>query len=172
MKPQDIVVLLKIAIQRGKPFLQKDLADQLSISHSEFSESLNRSVYAGLLMPDKQLVMSIGLFEFLKSGLRYVFPATLGKITKGIPTAHSAPPLNKTIVSDKDVYVWASAKGDKMGQTIDPLYSAVPQAVSIDHELYELLAFIDGLRVGRAREKQLAAQLLEAKLMGYASKQQ
>ena len=171
MKPQDVVILLKIASLKGEPFLQKEIAEELQISASELSESLNRSVQAGLLMPSKNKVMSLGLLEFLKGGLRYVFPTAPGKITRGIPTAHSAPPLNKTIVSEKDVYVWPYAKGEKLGQTIEPIYDFAPNVIAKDKELYELLTLCDALRVGRAREKTLAAELLEEKIMGYAGKQ-
>ncbi len=168
MKPQDVVILLKIASLKGVPFFQSDIAEELHISKSELSESLNRSVFAGLMMPDKRNVMNLGLIEFLKGGLRYVFPAEPGKKVKGIATAHSAPPLNKTIVSEKDVYVWPYAKGDKMGQAIEPLYKLLPEVAANDKELYELLALTDALRVGRAREKALAAELLEKKIMSYA----
>lgn len=169
MKPQDIVILLKIVSKNGKPFYQSDLADELNISKSELSESLHRSVFAGLLMPDKRTVMRLGLLDFLKGGLKYVFPTHPGKQVKGIVTAHSAPPLNKTIVSEKDVYVWPYAKGNKMGQAIEPLYKLLPEVATKDKELYELLTLADALRVGRAREKALAVELLEQKIMGYAS---
>jgi len=49
MRPQDIVILLKI-IALGKGTWQlKDLARQLFISLSEVSESLNSSQLAGLI---------------------------------------------------------------------------------------------------------------------------
>ncbi len=168
MKPQDIVILLKIVSLNGEPFLQRELAEQLNISKSELSESLHRSVFAALLMPDKKTVMRLGLLEFLKGGLSYVFPTQPGRKVKGIATAHSAPPLNKTIVSENDIYVWPYAKGNKMGQAIEPLYKLLPDVATKDRELYELLALADALRVGRAREKALAAELLEQKIMGYA----
>jgi hypothetical protein len=172
MKPQDIVILLKIASLKGKPFAQKKIAAELYISESELSESLNRSVFAGLLMPDKRAIMSLGLIDFLKSGLRYVFPATPGKIIRGIPTAHSAPPLNGIILQGSDVYVWPSAKGDKRGQAIEPLYKSVPEIALRDNELYQLLALIDAMRVGKAREKSIGAELLEKKIKQYAVQQQ
>lgn len=172
MKPQDVVILLKIASLGGQPFLQKDIAEELQISKSELSESLNRSVQAGLLMPDKSRVMSLGLLEFLKGGLRYVFPTTPGKIVRGIPTSHSAPPLNEIIVSGKDVYVWPFAKGNLRGQAIEPIYDFAPDVIARDKKLYELLALADALRVGKAREKTLAAEILEKKIKEYAAQQQ
>jgi predicted transcriptional regulator len=48
MRPQDIVILLKIISKKDKPWQNKDLAKELIISPSEISESLGRSALAGL----------------------------------------------------------------------------------------------------------------------------
>ena len=47
---------------------------------------------------------------------------------------------------------------------LGPLYRTVPAAALRDPILYELLALVDALRDGRARERQLAAQELIARL--------
>jgi hypothetical protein len=39
--------------------------------------------------------------DFLKHGPKYVYPQQPEVIVRGIPTAHSAPPLNNTIVSEE-----------------------------------------------------------------------
>jgi hypothetical protein len=93
--------------------------------------------------------------EFLQYGLKYVFPQTPGPIVRGVPTAHSAPPLDSIIQSDEK-YVWPSGKGTVRGHSIIPLFSSVVDAVKLDAFLHELLALTDSLRVGRAREKELA----------------
>lgn len=82
-----------------------------------------------------------------------------------MPTAHSAAPLAKRIVSsDADMYVWPSDKGRARGQTIEPLYLKAPLAAEKDTELYELLALVDAVRAGRAREQALAVRELETRL--------
>ena len=82
-----------------------------------------------------------------------------------MPTAHSALPLSKEIVSEaNDQYVWPSGDGTVRGQAIEPLYKSVPYAVSKDPELHQLLALIDALRVGRARERQIAGDELRRRL--------
>jgi hypothetical protein len=43
---------------------------------------------------------------------------------------------------------------------IDPLYKSMPEACLKDAKLYEALALVDALRIGRAREKNLAQDLL------------
>ena len=51
----------------------KNLAFQLGISQSEVSESLNRSMEAGLIDESKKIVNRIALVEFLIHGIKYVF---------------------------------------------------------------------------------------------------
>ena len=103
--------------------------------------------------------MKSALEEFLIHGLKYVFPAEPGPLSRGVPTAHSAAPLSKKIISNEP-YVWPDADGDVRGQAIEPLYPSAPQAAKKDAKLYELLTLVDALRVGRVREQKLAAQEL------------
>lgn len=159
MRPLDIVVLLKIIAFGDTPWLQKDLAQGILISNSEVSESLNRSQVAGLLNDTKQQPMRQNLLDFLCYGLRYVFPAQPGGLVRGIPTAHSAPMLASRFVSQL-TYVWANPSGTMQGHEIEPLYTTVAQACQRDTRLYELLALVDMLRVGRTREVQLATEQL------------
>lgn len=62
--------------------------------------------------------------------------------------------------SENNAYVWPCGNGQTKGQAIEPLHKCVPQAVQKDLELYQLLSLVDGLRVGRAREQDFAAQEL------------
>lgn len=163
MRPHDIVILLKIASKGDLLWHMKDLASELGISASEVTESLNRSVQAGLISENKRMLMKGALLDFLKYGLKYVYPQQPGSIVRGIPTSHSAPPLNKEIVSD-EVYVWPYAEGTMRGQSIVPLYKSVPQACMKDKKLYEFLALTDALRVGKARERNLAMEELEKRI--------
>ena len=84
-------------------------------------------------------------------------------MVRGWPTSHSAPPLSKKIVSEEQ-YVWPDPDGKVRGQAVEPLYYSVPHAVKNDPALYEMLALIDALRIGKAREKKLAADELNKRL--------
>ena len=163
MKPQDIVVLSKIISIGNDGFIQMALAQTLYMSQSEISGSLARSSYAGLLINQNQQVNRKLFFDFIQHGLAVVFPQHPGAIARGTPTAHSAPPLDAEILSD-ETYVWPYAKGNSRGQIITPLYPTVPQAVALDSHLYELLALMDAVRVGRARERNLALTILEKRI--------
>lgn len=164
MSPLDILVLLKITTYGNKPWYQKTLAETLFISQSEISKSLARSKYAGLLDPTGKKVMKLSLMDFLSYGIRYVFPQQPGPVVRGIPTSHSAPPLSSEIQS-AEPYVWPYGNGTVRGQSILPLYPSVVKAVQNDTKLHELLALVDALRVGRARERNLAISELTKRIV-------
>lgn len=156
MRPQDIVILLKIVALHTENWQAKQLADQLSLSASEISESLNRSALAGLISADKKRVYVNALFEFIQYGLHYVFPAAPGAMVNGIYTAHSHPFIKKHFKSELN-YVWPCEKGKVRGLAIEPLYDKVTEAVQKDETLYKMLALVDVFRVGRVREIKFAA---------------
>ncbi|HDR88081.1 MAG TPA: hypothetical protein ENN63_00440 [Bacteroidetes bacterium] len=163
MKPQDVFILLKIIALKNDNWQQIPLAQSLKMSQSEVSQSVARSKYAGLLDDSGKRVMRQVLMDFLQYGLPVVFPAKPGAVVRGIPTAHSAPPLNKEINSSED-YVWPFARGNVRGHGITPLYDTVPQAVIEDEQLHALLALTDALRVGKAREKNVAVRELKSRI--------
>lgn len=160
MKPQDIVVLLKKMTPQGHAMLNKDIASSLQISASEVSEALERCRIASLVDETKREVRKLALMEFLVSGLKYVFPVEPGRMTRGVPTASSALPMSEILNSGDELFVWPSKTGTARGQAITPLYPTVPLVVAQDNALYQLLALVDSLRIGRAREAGIAKQIL------------
>jgi len=163
MRPQDIVVLLKILALRHDEWYNSDLAHSLKISPSEVSEVLNRCKIAGLIDSKKRRVNVNSFIEFLVYGLKYVFPTEPGAIAKGIPTAHSASPIKERI-SSSEIYVWSYVKGTHRGQSIEPLYKTLPQVAQEDKSFYELLTIVDTIRVGRVREIKIAIEELNERL--------
>ncbi len=156
MRPQDIVILLKIITFTKNPSWKvMDLVSSLYLSQSEISESLHRSSLAGLTDITKKKVMRLSLMDFLEHGIQYVFPQHPGALVRGIPTAHSHPVIKKKIVSSEN-FVWADADGDTRGQSVEPLSKSVIKAVKKDEELYKLLALVDVIRVGKTRELKIA----------------
>lgn len=192
MRPQDVLVLLKLVaweaaqpqqavpldfiganeanptqlatLHRVQPWKQLELARELGLSQTEISDSLNRNRLAGLVDAEKRRPMRRALTDFLLHGLRYVFPVEPGRVVRGMPTAHCAPPLSGVVVSDEK-YVWPDEAGELRGEAIEPLYPTVPYAARRDARLYELLALTDALRVGRAREQKLAREELERRIL-------
>ena len=163
MRPQDIVVLLKIMSIENINWRNLDVANSLNISPSEVTEALNRCKIAGLIDSKKRKVNANSIKEFLIYGLKYVFPVEPGALVRGTATAHSAYPINQ-LISEGDIYVWPYAKGNKRGQAIEPLYKTLPAIVEENTVFYELLVIVDTIRVGRVREVQIAIQELEKRL--------
>jgi hypothetical protein len=176
MRPQDVVVILKLIAQR--PTIEentnlksivnnqnKTIARNLQMSEAEISESLRRSEYAGLIA-DKvtKKVNQKAFLEFLIYGIKYVFPTHPGAMVRGIPTAHSALPMKDKIVSD-EIFVWEYPEGTIRGQAIEPLYHTVPKIVEEDQKLYELLGLVDSIRTGTSRINSIAAKELENRIL-------
>lgn len=169
IKPQDIIVLLKILTIGRKNWKFETLRDELGLSLSAIYRSLERCVKARFISPKPfNNIYITNISEFLLHGIAYAFAVEPGKMTRGIATAHSAAPLNKEIVSEKDIYVWPYIKGDIRGQALQPLDKHVPEIAIRDKQLYEMLALVDAIRVGRSREKEIATNLLQKELMKYA----
>lgn len=165
LRPHDIVVLLKISLwQDNKAWLAKDLAQHLFLSTSEISESLMRCQYAKLLDHSKRNVMHHALYELIRYGLPYFYATEPGAIVQGMPTAHSHHHVSVVIPSDTR-YVWPDPHAQFRGQSIEPLYPKQVEAAKLDEKLYELLAMIDVLRVGRNREKRIAESNLQKHLL-------
>jgi hypothetical protein len=162
---QDVVVLAKLVSYRGTRPPIAQLAVDLSLSPSQVHSALKRLERSRLTDSQGGRPLLKSVEEFLVHGLKYVFPARRGEATRGIPTAYAAPPLNAQIVESSELPpVWPDPEGDVRGVGLEPLYTAVPKAARKDPVLYELLALIDALRDGRARERKVAEQELSARL--------
>jgi len=167
LKPQDLLVVLKLWVGRGKTWTYPLLAQELGISLSEVHGAVKRAAKAGFLL-EANLAHApnpMALREFLVHGAKFAFPADRGGMTRGVPTAHAAAPLNAEIVPDGEPSpVWPHLEGTARGLAFAPLFPAAPAAAMRDSALYEMLALLDAIRGGRARERQRAIQLLEDRL--------
>lgn len=167
LKPQDLVVLLKLATLGEETKTFSELAGELMISASEVHASVGRAMEARLVQiaADELHVTKAAMKEFLIHGAKYAFPATFGAATRGLPTSYAAPPLDKVITQPSELPpVWPDATGPKRGMALYPLYPTVPRAALSDRALYENLALFDALRSGAARERQIATEMLIERL--------
>lgn len=161
---QDVVVLAKLVSSKGRRPPLAQLSAELSQSVSQLHLSLKRLTDARLIDADGRPNLR-AVEEFLVHGVKYAFPPRRGEPTRGIPTAYAAQPLSDYIEAGADLPpVWPAAEGTVRGMTFEPLHKTVPQAAAKDPVLYELLALIDGLRDGRARERQIAERELGIRL--------
>lgn len=146
------------------------LGEATGISKSEVSQSLQRSYTARLARIDRKTglprVHVESLLEFLHHGLRYVFPVQPAAMARGMATAWAAPVMQGVLVSAGEFCpVWPDASGEHQGEAIAPLFKSAPFAAQQDPTLYALLALIDSNRIGLARERNLANQMLEKMLL-------
>lgn len=167
LKPQDFYLLLALAAVRDQGTTYPELAAFSGLSMSEVHAALKRAAAARLLFFDakRPRLLTPAFKEFLFHGAKYAFPATRGGIVPGMPTAHAAAPLDAHMTPSADPPpVWPALEGPVRGAALMPLYPSAPAAASRSAALYEHLALFDALRVGNARERQLAQQLFEVRL--------
>jgi len=166
LKPQDLYVVLAL-LSRAEPpaSLYPDLAALTGMAISAVHASLKRAATSRLVLfqERKPVVLKAALLEFLVHGARYAFPPVQGGLTRGLPTAYAAAPLNTLIALSADPPpVWPHAKGTTRGLALAPLYPSVPEATLKDAPLYAVLALLDALRMGQAREREAAQRLLKS----------
>jgi hypothetical protein len=161
--PIDEARKIEVQIRNGPPIPFSDLGNSLGISASQAYSAVQRSKEAALLRQDYS-VRTSALLETLLAINHYI-PAKRGGLARGIPTAHAALPLSELIQpNDEPVPVWSHPQGSLRGMICEPLYKTAPQAALADPILYEYLALIDALRIGRAREVNIAKTELQRRL--------
>jgi len=169
LKPQDLYVVLALLSRRSPPTsLYPDLAALTGLAISAVHAALKRAATSRLVLfqDRKPVVLKAALLEFMVHGARYAFPPVQGALTRGVPTAYAAAPLNTVIAPSADPPpVWPHAKGTARGLSLAPLYPSVPEAALKDAQLYAVLALLDALRVGQTRERDAAQKLLKAEFL-------
>ncbi|HVT62941.1 MAG TPA: hypothetical protein VHD33_05585, partial [Legionellaceae bacterium] len=157
LKPQDIVILLKILSvmvlnknDLNEYMSQNKLATLLCMSVSEVNAGIKRLGQSGLLAPvltndPKNKIVFLpnksACEECLIFGVKYFFPVELGPYTRGIATSYAAPILEQHFILGNDpIPVWPCAEGDKRGLALEPLYPSVPKSLTQfpDQTFYEL----------------------------------
>ncbi len=163
LKPQDIVVLLKLTALGHSDWSYSLLASELGMSQSEVHAAIKRATAAQLAYKGAAKIApnTEHLFEFVAHGLKYMCAPVFGKVCTGIPTAFSAPSLRmRSPAAIKIPYVWPDPESEVKGLSFLPLYKSVPKAAKQDNELYILLALVDAIRGGCAIEQRQAKQEL------------
>ncbi len=170
LKPQDILVMLKLVALKEKPWSYAWLGVNLDMSVSQLHAAVKRALSAKLAVKQDDYIRPNirNLEEFLIHGLKYVFIPEKGELVRGMPTAYAASPLKEYIVqSSEPPPVWPDAEGEVRGMAFSPLYKLAPKAAKSDFELYELLVLVDAIRGGRAREIDFGVKELKMRLHSY-----
>lgn len=167
LKPQDLVVALKLAVSR-ELFSYARLGIELAMSASEVHGSLKRASAARLIgssIEERMTPIRPAMHEFLVHGAKYAFPPVLGGPTRGLPTAYAAPLLRDILIQPEELPpVWPHPNGPVRGYALIPLYPSVPLAAERDPRLYEILSLVDAMRIGAARDREIAAKMVLERL--------
>jgi hypothetical protein len=160
----DILVLLKLMAAGRAPALSvRKLEQELGLPKSSVANSLRRLNQAHLLMGDRRerRLSKLALLELLTHSIRYLFPSEIGGWVLGLPTAYSIKELAEELMPEGDPIVMPLAEGPQRGRSLEPIHPLAPIAAARDPRLHLLLALVDALRIGQARERKLAAQRLK-----------
>ncbi|SHN00304.1 hypothetical protein SAMN02787076_02850 [Rhizobacter sp. OV335] len=86
-------------------------------------------------------------------------------MSRGMPTAIAGPSLRQHFdLSNAVLPVWPDAQGDTYGPSLTPLHHTAPTASRLDEKLFDVLTLLDALRIGAARERELASTMLLERL--------
>lgn len=171
LKPQDILFLLKLVALGRNPWSFNKLANELNMSPSEVHAAAKRALAARLAVKEGEDIWPNvrNLEDFLLHGIQYVFIPERGEMNRGMPTAYAAEPMVKYIAQDREPPpVWPDPEGEVRGESFSPLYKSAPNAARNDPQLYQLLALVDAIRGGRAREREIAKKELKKRFKEYA----
>jgi hypothetical protein len=163
LQPIDLLIVLKLVVWEKRAWTYEIIGYELGVSPSSVYRSCERATQARLIAAGR-IPRKAALLEFVLYGVQYVYYVKPGEPTRGMPTAHAAPPLAQHITPSNDIPVWPDPEGSIRGYAVTPLHQAAPKAAKRDPSLYELLALVDALRIGRARERKLAGDELARRL--------
>lgn len=179
LKGQDIVLLILLRLRPRQSWNYQILSHELGLSTSQCHLAIQRLRSAGLLSLDKANPWHIpeaNCLELILHAVKYFFPPEVGPQARGIPTAGSAPFIQKHFASNKGhigAYVWPDPEGGLSGNSLSPIHPCqlrfAPgknKGLPFDPSLYEAMACVDLLRVGRARERTWASEELKRRLHG------
>ena len=176
LKPQDILVACKLFTLGDAEWPIRRLAGSLSISVGETHAAIERGKISGILGTPRGR-LNVGrkkLLDLVSVAVPQVYYAVRGSVETGVPTAMHAEPLKGVFSKDGRPIplVWPSERGTVKGESLMPLYPTVSRAVEHDPGLHRLLALIDVVRVGDAKDRKLATDLLERMIMGDGRRQE
>lgn len=160
LRPLDVGVLLYLSVHPRESFAA--MAEMLGISKSTAHGSVQRLVQSRLVsrVNDATALVALGpTVDFVRYGVPYAYAPRTVPRARGVMTGLGALPLSGYRLDlDPAPLVWPSTLGATMGVGVEPLIPAAPDLPNRDARLYELFALVDALRVGDAREREVARE--------------
>ncbi|HZL49296.1 MAG TPA: hypothetical protein VFC30_09830 [Solirubrobacteraceae bacterium] len=158
----DLYVLAGALSSEEESWTLRELAARLHVDHTLVHRALKRTERAGLYRASSKQVNLPNFEEIMIHGARFIAPAPLGELTRGVSAAWAAEPISAIIhqADSEPPPVWPSALGTVRGQSLEPLHPAAVQASQDESALARLLSIIDSLRAGDVRVRQVATTAL------------
>ena len=164
-KSQDVLVALSLAIASRDPaerIAYGRLGEILCMSSSEaFKATAIGQVFLG---GTKWLASIVGPALGISGIWRAARLSRQDRRThaRGMPTAWAAEPIAGVMPQGSDLPpVWPWSEGKVRGHSVEPLFPSVPGAIKNLPSLYAPLALVDSLRIGRARDREIARRMLK-----------
>lgn len=168
LKPQDFVVALKLSVSLGPVFTYAEAAKELGLAASRVHASVQMLVAARLAAGNTRegiYVNKSRLMDLTIYGVPYFFPPSIGGPSRGMPTATALPEIGGGLIASGEAsFVWPDSEGDARGSALEPIHPCIVGAAKKDDALYRVLMAVDVLRVGNARERDMAVQFLRVNL--------
>jgi hypothetical protein len=166
LKPQDIVVAVKIAVSHGERFTYVAAARQIGLAPSRIHSSVQMLIKARLASgnsKDGVSVSSARLADVIIFGVPYFFPPVVGGPTRGMATGTALDAMHKELLpSAEAAYVWPDSEGKNRGSSLLPIHPCLLTASKNDPILYQVFMAIDVLRTESSRERDMAIKFIRA----------
>lgn len=169
VRPVDIIVLLSLIADGDQRWTVRSLAERLRLPPAAVQRSLSRLGDTPVFDQATRRVSMSAADDLFAHALPFIVPATLGAPARGMPTAWGAAPLVDEMAPDDLAPVWPDAHGAARGLALDPLHPSAVALAREDPGFHELLALVDAIRVGRARERHMALVHLRERLFETAT---
>jgi hypothetical protein len=165
LQPLDLLVALKLATRPAQQSIRA-LASALGVPKSSVGVSVaHLKAWQLATFEDGQWrINRVRFHDLLEHGIRWLAPADVGRWVLGLPTAHAASVLASKLPGDSDPLVMPLDEGPTRGRAVTPLHPAAGLAASKDPKLRDLLALVDAIRIGTARERGVAASELRSRI--------
>ena len=164
----DIASLLYLHLHPADPY--SAMAERLGISKSTAHGSVKRLIKNRLVIPSAKAMGVVAegpALDFLAYGVPYAFAPETVAVARGVPTGLRALARDgHPAFAGASPLVWPSKLGEARGVGIVPLVPAAPELLLRDPQLYRMLAIVDALRVGDAREREAARDALRDEFGG------
>ncbi|HMJ01372.1 MAG TPA: hypothetical protein VK506_00440 [Conexibacter sp.] len=166
MQAANLLPLLAL-LRRGRDarWTVRSLAAELRMPPAAVQRSLARLGETPVYDAARRRVDRSSAIELLEHALPFVAPVRLGAPTRGVRTAWAAPVLSGRFApTDELPPVWPAPEGDVRGLSVAPLHPAAVEIARGDPWMYEMLALVDGVRLGDVRVRGVARELLHERL--------